>query len=44
VDNTFATPYLCHPTEGRRHRRALRFLGGHGTSIGGIVVDSGHFD
>jgi O-acetylhomoserine (thiol)-lyase len=47
VDNTFATPYLCRPIE---HGAAVvvewltKWLGGHGTSIGGIIVDGGHFD
>jgi O-acetylhomoserine (thiol)-lyase len=47
VDSTFTTPYLCRPIE---HGATIvihsltKFLGGHGTSIGGIVVDSGDFD
>jgi len=47
VDNTFATPYLCRPIE---HGAAVvvesltKWIGGHGTSIGGIVVDGGNFD
>ncbi|MEI7814473.1 MAG: O-acetylhomoserine aminocarboxypropyltransferase/cysteine synthase [Coriobacteriia bacterium] len=47
VDNTFGTPYLCRPIE---HGAAVviesltKWLGGHGTSIGGIVVDGGNFD
>ncbi len=47
VDNTFATPYLCRPAE---HGAAVvvesltKWLGGHGTSIGGILVDAGTFD
>jgi O-acetylhomoserine (thiol)-lyase len=47
VDNTFATPYLCRPFE---HGAAIvvesltKWLGGHGTSIGGIIVDGGDFD
>jgi len=47
VDNTFATPYLCRPFE---HGADLimhsltKYMGGHGTSIGGILVDSGKFD
>lgn len=47
VDNTFATPYLCKPVE---HGAAVvvesltKWLGGHGTSIGGILVDAGTFD
>jgi O-acetylhomoserine (thiol)-lyase len=47
VDNTFATPYLCRPTEWGADivvHSATKFLGGHGTSIGGVVVDSGLFD
>jgi O-acetylhomoserine (thiol)-lyase len=46
VDNTFATPYLCRPLEWGADvvlHSATKFLGGHGTSIGGIVVDSGRF-
>ncbi len=47
VDNTFATPYLCRPLEHGADivvQSATKFLGGHGTSIGGVVVDSGRFD
>jgi O-acetylhomoserine (thiol)-lyase len=47
VDNTFATPYLCRPFEWGADivvHSATKFIGGHGTSIGGVVVDSGHFD
>lgn len=47
VDNTFATPYLCRPIEHGADivvHSATKFLGGHGTSIGGIIVDSGQFD
>ena len=47
VDNTFATPYLCRPLEWGADvvvHSATKFLGGHGTSIGGVVVDSGEFD
>ena len=47
VDSTFATPYLCRPIEWGATiviHSATKFLGGHGTSIGGIVVDSGDFD
>jgi len=46
VDNTFASPYLCRPFE---HGAAIvvhsatKFLGGHGTTMGGVVVESGHF-
>ncbi len=46
VDNTFATPYLCRPFEHGAHivvHSATKFLGGHGTSIAGIIVDSGRF-
>jgi O-acetylhomoserine (thiol)-lyase len=47
VDSTFATPYLCRPIEhgadGVSHS-ATKFIGGHGTSIGGIVIDSGTFN
>jgi len=47
VDNTFATPYLCRPVEWGADiviHSATKFIGGHGTSIGGIVVDSGTFN
>ncbi len=47
VDNTFATPYLCRPIDWGADivvHSATKFLGGHGTSIGGVVVDSGEFD
>jgi O-acetylhomoserine (thiol)-lyase len=47
VDSTFATPYLCRPMEWGASiviHSATKFMGGHGTSIGGIVVDSGDFD
>jgi O-acetylhomoserine (thiol)-lyase len=47
VDNTFATPYLSRPIEWGADivlHSATKFLGGHGTSIGGVVVDSGTFD
>jgi O-acetylhomoserine (thiol)-lyase len=46
VDNTFATPYLCRPIEWGADvitHSATKFIGGHGTSIGGLVVDSGKF-
>jgi O-acetylhomoserine (thiol)-lyase len=46
VDNTMASPYLCRPMEHGADivvHSATKFLGGHGTSIGGIVVDSGKF-
>ena len=47
VDNTFATPYLCRPFEWGADivvHSATKVIGGHGTSIGGIVVDSGGFN
>jgi O-acetylhomoserine (thiol)-lyase len=47
VDNTFATPYLCRPLDWGADvvvHSATKFLGGHGTSIGGVVVESGRFD
>ncbi len=47
VDNTFATPYLLRPIEYGADivvHSATKFIGGHGTSIGGVVVDSGNFD
>jgi O-acetylhomoserine (thiol)-lyase len=47
VDNTFATPYLCRPIEWGADivlHSATKYLGGHGTSIGGVVVDSGRFN
>ncbi|NIL94208.1 MAG: bifunctional O-acetylhomoserine aminocarboxypropyltransferase/cysteine synthase, partial [Woeseiaceae bacterium] len=47
VDNTFATPFLCRPLEWGADivvYSATKFLGGHGTSLGGVVVDSGEFD
>ncbi len=47
VDNTFATPYLARPIEYGADivvHSATKFIGGHGTSIGGIIVDSGKFD
>jgi O-acetylhomoserine (thiol)-lyase len=46
VDNTFATPYLCRPIEHGADivvHSATKFIGGHGTSIGGVIVDSGQF-
>ena len=46
VDNTMASPYLCRPIEHGADivvQSATKFLGGHGTSIGGIIVDSGRF-
>jgi len=47
VDNTFATPYLLRPIEFGADivvHSATKFIGGHGTSIGGLIVDSGKFD
>lgn len=47
VDNTFATPYLCRPIEFGADivvHSATKFIGGHGTSIGGVIVESGQFD
>jgi O-acetylhomoserine (thiol)-lyase len=47
IDNTFATPYLCRPIEWGADivvHSATKFIGGHGTSIGGVVVDAGRFD
>ncbi len=47
VDNTFATPYLCRPFEWGADivvHSATKWIGGHGTSIGGVIVDSGKFD
>src|SRR6476646_6169943 len=46
IDNTMASPYLCRPIEHGAdivEHSATKFLGGHGTSIGGIIVDSGKF-
>ncbi|MFB3825693.1 MAG: O-acetylhomoserine aminocarboxypropyltransferase/cysteine synthase family protein [Bryobacteraceae bacterium] len=46
VDNTLASPYLCRPIEHGADivlHSATKFLGGHGTSIGGVIVDSGRF-
>ena len=47
IDNTFATPFLCRPMEWGADivvHSATKFMGGHGTSIGGIVLESGEFD
>jgi O-acetylhomoserine (thiol)-lyase len=47
IDNTFATPYLCRPLEHGANivvHSTTKFIGGHGTSIGGVVVDGGNFD
>ena len=46
VDNTFASPYLCRPIEHGADivvHSATKFIGGHGTSIGGVIVDGGRF-
>ena len=46
IDNTFATPYLCRPFELGANiivHSTTKFIGGHGTSIGGIIVDAGNF-
>ncbi len=47
VDNTFATPYLCRPIEWGADiviHSATKFIGGHGTSIGGVAVEAGTFN
>ncbi|MBC8335734.1 MAG: O-acetylhomoserine aminocarboxypropyltransferase/cysteine synthase [Anaerolineales bacterium] len=47
IDNTFATPYLCRPFEWGADivvHSTTKFIGGHGTTIGGVVVDGGKFD
>ena len=46
IDNTFATPYLCRPFEYGANiivHSTTKFIGGHGTSIGGMIVDGGNF-
>jgi len=46
VDNTFASPYLCRPIEWGADivvHSATKFMGGHGTSIGGVIIDGGKF-
>jgi O-acetylhomoserine (thiol)-lyase len=46
IDNTFATPYLCRPFEHGANiviHSATKFIGGHGTSIGGVIIDGGNF-
>jgi O-acetylhomoserine (thiol)-lyase len=46
VDNTFASPYLCRPVEHGADivvHSATKYIGGHGTSIGGVIIDSGRF-
>lgn len=47
IDNTFASPYLCRPLDFGADiviHSATKFIGGHGSSIGGVIVDSGKFD
>lgn len=47
VDNTFATPFLLRPIEHGADvvvHSATKFIGGHGSSLGGVIVDGGHFD
>ncbi len=47
IDSTFATPYLCRPIEHGANivtHSTTKFIGGHGTTIGGIIVDGGNFD
>jgi O-acetylhomoserine (thiol)-lyase len=47
IDNTLASPYLCQPLAHGADivvHSATKFIGGHGTSIGGVIVDGGHFD
>ncbi|MEZ4709972.1 MAG: O-acetylhomoserine aminocarboxypropyltransferase/cysteine synthase family protein [Caldilineaceae bacterium] len=47
IDNTFATPYLCRPIDFGADivvHSATKFIGGHGNSIGGVIVESGKFD
>jgi len=47
IDNTFATPYLCRPFAWGAHvitHSTTKFIGGHGTSIGGIIVDGGNYN
>jgi O-acetylhomoserine (thiol)-lyase len=47
IDNTFATPYLCRPIEWGANivvHSTTKFIGGHGTSIGGVIIDGGNFD
>ncbi len=46
IDNTFATPYVCRPIDHGADivvHSLTKFMGGHGTSIGGIIIDSGKF-
>ncbi|MEX1019092.1 MAG: O-acetylhomoserine aminocarboxypropyltransferase/cysteine synthase [Litorilinea sp.] len=47
IDNTFATPYLCRPIEWGADivvHSTTKFIGGHGTTIGGAIIDGGKFD
>lgn len=47
IDNTFGTPYLIRPIEHGADvvvHSATKFIGGHGTSLGGVIVESGRFD
>ena len=47
IDNTFATPFLCRPFEWGANivtHSTTKFIGGHGNSIGGVIVDGGNFD
>ena len=47
VDNTLATPYLCKPIEHGANivlHSLTKFMGGHGNSMGGVIVDAGNFD
>ena len=47
VDNTFGTPYIIRPIEHGADivvHSATKFIGGHGTSLGGVIVDGGNFD
>ena len=47
IDNTFGTPYLIRPIEHGADvvvHSASKFIGGHGTSLGGVIVESGRFD
>ena len=47
IDNTFATPYVCRPIDYGADivvHSLTKFMGGHGNSIGGMIVDAGKFD
>jgi O-acetylhomoserine (thiol)-lyase len=47
IDNTFASPYLCRPIEWGTNivlHSTTKYIGGHGTTIGGVIVDGGNFD